>query len=251
MALLPGIWAFAVPRPMDELIASVGGIYGVQGDDELEAVTLECINSSIDDANTHLWEFNKLVESGLPFTAAQSYVQVTANAYREMAVTLTDADGNVSPPLQMLPWSHFETLYGNSNLQGTPHTYSYRNLHREGKLYFFPTPPTSYVSTTDYTYNFEYYRRIPHADEEDPLQIPREIEQLITYGAKKRLAAHLAGASHPDVAAYAALEEQSLSALKSVDRRSTAETLRFRLRPPAVGPSVPVGGRLPYWWVFF
>lgn len=254
-SLLPGIWSNAVPRPRTALVEQVAGTYGVAGDVELEAKALQYINSAIDDANTHLWEFNKILDTGIAMVAGQPWVNVTANVYRESGCYLVNVATGVDPqrttPLTMLPWIEYKRIYGTPNTYGTPMVYAYHNIHREGRIYLAPTPPLTGDLTTDYTLTFDYYRRIPHADEEDPLSIPREIETLIIYGAKKRAAMDHVGASHPDVTTYAGLETQAMDVLRGVDKRSPDERLRFRLAPRGYAyGAVPYANKLPYWWPF-
>jgi len=99
--------------------------------------------------------------------------------------------------------------------------------HKQTPAHLAPTPDTSTAANS--TLTFEFYRRTPRVSEEDPLQVPREIEQLLIYGAQKRMAIHLLGASNPDVVSLQALETKALDDLRGVDKRSPDERLRFRL----------------------
>jgi len=226
--LIPGIWSNATPRSRSDLTNQVVDLYGLVGDTELETVALRFLDDAVDDMNTHLWEFNKIMETGVVMTANQSWVALSAPFYREVAAFVVNtSDGASWPHLAFLPWIEFQRLYGVPNEQGPPQVYSYFNTHREGKIYLAPRPDTSTAANA--TLTLEYYRRIPRVSDEDPLQVPREIEQLLIYGAQKRMAMHLVGASNPDVAALQALETLALDNLRGVDKRSPDERLRFRL----------------------
>lgn len=226
--LIPGIWSNATPRSKDALVDQVTDLYGNTTDAELEAKALQFLDDAVDDMNTHLWEFNKMVETGIAMTAEQSFVPLSAPVYREVGAFLVDtSSGEAAPHLTFLPWIEFRRLYGAPNETGQPLVYSYFNPHREGKLHLAPTPDTSTAANS--TLTFEFYRRTPRVSEEDPLQVPREIEQLLIYGAQKRMAIHLLGASNPDVVSLQALETKALDDLRGVDKRSPDERLRFRL----------------------
>lgn len=240
MGLLPSIWSAAVPHDRDTLTGKVVDLYGVQSDSELEAKALQFLDDAVDDINTHLWEFNKIMDTGITLTANQSWVPISGAMYREHSAFLVQTNSQQSyAHLAFLPWIEFQRTYGVPNESGQPVVYSYFNLHREGKVYLAPAPDTNMASSA--TLTLEYYRRVPRvSDTEDPLQIPREIEQLIVYGAQKRMAIHLLGAANPDVAALAMLETKALDELRGVDKRSPDERLRFRL-----GDGVSVNRYLP------
>lgn len=225
------VWSNTVPRAKVDLIDQVATTYGNNGDTELEAACLKDLNAAIDDINTHLWEFNKCAETGIVMTPGQAWVTLPAPVYREVAAFIVNTNSGQSyPHLAYMSWIDFQRTYGIPNDHGQPAVYSIFNPHRDGRLYLAPAPPDSTSSfTTDNTLTFEYYRRIPHVDEEDPLQIPREIESLIVYGAQKRTAIRMVGPSSPDVASFASLEGQALDRLRAIDRRNPDERLRFKL----------------------
>lgn len=256
MPLIKAAWSPFNPATSTTLIDKVSGLYGVSGDTELDAKSLQFLNEAIDDANLHLWEFNKCEESGLVMTAGQEYVEVTHLVYREvMAFTVLTSDGSTQQQLTFLPWVEFRSSWASPQMQAPPVAYSYFNLHRNGRIYLGPTPPSTGTYVTDNTLTVQYYRRLPHLDEENPLQVPREVEQLLLWGAQRRMANYLQGPSSPDVASLAAQEVAFYDRLRGMDRRSPDENLRMRLpwetgRGKGVAAWWPQGGNLPWWMVF-
>lgn len=254
MPLIKAAWSPFNPTIQAVLVEQVTDLYGVSGDEDLETKALQFLNLSVDEANTHLWEFNKCEESGLTMTANQPYVEISHLIYREVqAFTISTTDSSIQQALAFYPWVEFQFRYGGPTTIARPAAYSYFNLHRQGRIYLAPTPGTDYVANN--TLTVQYYRRIPHVDEENPLQVPREVEQLILWGAQRRMANHLQGPSSPDVASLVAQEDDFYNKLKSIDRRSPDENMRLRLpwqtaRRRGVAGWLPQDGRLPWWWVF-
>src|SRR3990172_171322 len=254
MSLIKSAWSHFISSSKADLVAQVASLYGVQDDTEMEALAVTSLNGAVDDANMHLWEFNKQEESGIVMTAGQAHVEITDNVYREVLAFIVKAsDSTVQQHLTFLPWVDFQRQWGVPTSEGTPLWYSYFNLHRTGQIHLAPTPPASPSTfATDYTLTVQYYRRMPHVSDEDPLYVPREVEQLLVYGGQKRMGMQLQGPSHPDVMALAALESKFYDDLRGVDKRSPDENLCFKLagRRWPYNPMPAAGNGLPYWWIF-
>jgi len=234
------------PQSQGALKDAVLRVYGIDAtqDDELDAIAADLLDQTIKDMNSHLYEFNKmelLLAANLVVDQADYPIDSTAPGpglpatimlpYKESLTYLKDTSNSTRIYLSYLPWIRFsEQLSGRfGTTTGIPATYSFRNLEIDGIMTLYPTP-----SVTNYSLNFEFYRRIPllaelGVDDDATIMVPEEVETPLIYGACKRLAIHLIGAAHPDVAAFAALEKTSLEELKAVDKRHPDQLQRFRL----------------------
>jgi hypothetical protein len=183
---------------------------------------------AIKDLNTQLFEFNRVAETGIVMTAAQEWVVLSDKAFKISQTYLTHNTKGDEPPITELPWTHFKKLYANDQTEGKPFVCASFNMDADQRLYLYYTPNASTVA--DYTLAVEYYRRIPLFSEiglGHSLLIPQEVENALSYAAQKRLAIHVLGAGHPDVAVVAALETEALGRLKRSDRTKPAQQLRF------------------------
>jgi len=229
--VISSTWQGAVPSHRSQLIEDVCALYGWDTTDtELRNRVIRFLDGSIKDLNTGLFEFNKIVETGIIMVDGQQWVQLGSNAHKISMVYLTHNSNGDEPPLTILPWDHFKRLYYQSVKPGKPYVATNFNPEREGKLYLFPI--ANETTVTDYTLSVEYYTRIPlisEISEGASLSIPQEMENVIVYGAQKRLAEHLLGPGHPDVRAKATLEAESLNRCKTSDRSKPGAQLRFRL----------------------
>ena len=237
------------PQLRGALKDAVLRVYGIDAtqDSELDSIAADLLDQTIKDMNSHLYEFNKVNQTISPLiadTADYELDPMTAGPgggvtpstpavpYKESQAYLLKTDSS-RVYLNYLPWVRFsEQLSGRfGSTSGIPSTYSFRNLEADGLLSLFPAPNAGTVG--DYTLVLEYYRRIPLLsevpDDDSTIAVPEEVETPLIYGACKRLAIHLVGASHPDVAAFAALEKISLEELKAVDKRHPDQLQRFRL----------------------
>lgn len=225
------VWAPTKPSALATLRTKVLQIYGLTSDSDLQTVVDGFIDDTIKDMNSHLYEFNKIVESGLTLTGGTPTVGPTANAvYKESLAYLVSTANNIQQaPLIYLPYTKFMDIYGDQEIITTGHTinYTFRNVHGDGLITLGPTPSTGTANKFDLT--IEYYRRIPLNSAEDPLNVVQELETALVFGAQKRLAIHIMGASHPDVVAFQLLEKDALLRLKGVDKRHPDQRLRFTI----------------------
>lgn len=186
MPVVPGYWSPAIPVSKDDLVDRVLSPMGfIQGEDtEADNTALAHLNAAINDLNTRLWEFNKRVATGETITASQQYVDLPSGIHKVNFVQLVKtSDGVQENPMQYVDWVDYVRMTATVNTDdGIPTSYSHRNLDNEGRIYFWPIPDSTTAS--DYTLTYEYYRRIPLASEEDPLQIPREVQNAIVYAAR-------------------------------------------------------------------
>ena len=201
---------------------------------ELEARALDFLDDTIRDMNSRLYEFNKVVETGIALTEAQEYVTLSTNFFRESLAWTRDTSGDSdvnSPPLTYLPWVTFRQMTINNTLQkGYIEYYSAFNSDDEGRIYIWPRPSDTMATST--VLDIEYYRRIPlisSVSSGATIDVPAEVQTALVYGAQKRMAIHVQGASHPDVQALAALEAQAAKRLVDIDGRHPDEKMRFRL----------------------
>jgi len=222
-------WSHCLPRTKAELIASVASDLGVQSDSELEAKALEFLDDTIDYLNTHLWEFNRVEETGLALTASSPTVALAHLFYREHLAHMVAVDGGrAEPPLTFMPFVDFNRQYGVPTDEGLARVYTYNNLHHTGQLLLNLVPTTD--NAADYTLTINYYTRVPRLstiDSAAKLSIPAEVEQILKCGAKKLLAAHVDNPSKTTT--WAALEAQAIDAMRGIDRRSPGGGLRFRV----------------------
>jgi len=224
-------WQGAVPSRRSQLIEDVCALYGWDTtDDDLRNRVIRFLDASIKDLNTGLFEFNKIVETGIVMETGQQWVQLGSNAHKISQVyPVHNTDGD-DVPMTILPYDHFKRLYYRTDKTGKPYVATNFNMEREGKVYLYYTPDETTV--TNYTLTVEYYIRIPlisEIAEGSSLSIPQEMENVIVYGAQKRFAEHLLGPGHRDVSAKAALEAQALERCKTSDRSKPGAQLRFRL----------------------
>lgn len=225
--IVDALWSQATPVSRASMIERVTRTYGMSGEADLEAMAGSFLDEAVDDLNTFLWEFAKVKQEGVALVNAQNYVSLATRFYKEsMAFMIHTPSNTPNPPLVYVPWVHFERLRTDLVPGGTPDRYSLFNVESEGRLYLQPTPDSK--ASTDYTLTIEYYQRIDRPSEQDPLHAPREITNTIVYGAQKRLASVVFGAGHQDVQAFAAMEEQALERLRTIDRRHPDEQMRFR-----------------------
>jgi len=215
------------------LVDRVVNVYGIDrtSDTEMAGVALDLLDETVKEMNSHLYEFNKMVESNLTITADANTIVLRNGVYREsIARMIYTPDSTQELLLMYLPYVQYQDAYGSSRYigSGIPVVYSFRNVERDGTLYLGPTPDSG--AATDYTLTVEYYRRIPLVSSVTAaLDIPPEVEPALVYGAQKRLAIHLYGPGHPDVAAFQGLEMRALQQLKAVDKRHPDTNKRFKL----------------------
>lgn len=251
MALIRSAWSSYLPSSRDTLVAKVMSLYGIGTDAELEAKAEDFLNEAIDELNTHLWEFNRTREEGIALVASQDYVPLRHEVYKEDAAYLVATNNSgIIQRLREHDFTRLEVAFGGSSNTGPPMAYSFENLFQEGKLYLFPTPDANAVS--DWTLTFQYYRRISHltSQGESVLQVPREAEQMILNHAYARVAAHLKGASDPDVASYVALSSRAFENLKGIDRRQPDNNTRFGIMGGWGPIRLANATSVPYWWTF-
>lgn len=225
----------------DEVLSTFG--VDQTQDTELATLALRFLDQAVKDMNTHLYEFNKHIESSITLVSAQQDYILTSSTtdtdgvkivpYREcQAYAIKTSDGS-REPLAYLPWVRFSECIGNSlaSSTGIPTSYSLRNVDRTGVVSLFPKPSASVAST--YTLTVEFYKRIPLPSlltgASTQMRVPEEVETALIYNACKRMAIHLYGPGHPDVAGYAALESKALTELKQVDKTHPDQMQRFML----------------------
>jgi len=229
--VVSSIWAGAVPSRRSQLIEDVCALYGWDTtDSQLRNRVIRFLDGSIKDLNTGLFEFNKIVETGILMAERQQWVQLGSNAHKISQVYLTHNTNGDQVPMTILPYDHFKRLYYRTEKTGLPYVATNFNIEREGKVYLYYIPDSKTV--TDYTLTTEYYIRIPlisEIAEGASLSIPQEMENVIVFGAQKRLAEHLLGPGHRDVGAKAALESQALDRVKNSDRSKPGAQIRFRM----------------------
>lgn len=202
--------------------------YGVASDTELEGVVDEFINDTIRDYNSRTFEFNKRKET-ITFVANTAEYTLTAGTFlkESMCYLIQSSNSAVRSTLVYLPYVHFQATYADGNygmITGVPEVYTIRNVNNDGIVTFAPAP-----SDTTYKAVIEYYRRIPILSEESPIKAIPEIEVPLMYGAMKRLAIHLYGPGHPDVAGFDSLERQALEEVAAIDKQHPDARMRFIL----------------------
>ncbi len=226
-------------------------VYGIDQvqDNELKLVAESLIDQTIKDMNSHLYEFNKFTETGITLVSEQNdYVLTNTDLgvgggsppvaatpvipYKEVIAYLIKTDDSSRQFLTYIPWVRFSERLGHPLFNNTdiPTIYSWRNVETDGTVTVHPAPGTSVAN--DYTLTIEFYRRIPlysEVQDGETIMVPEEVEVPLVYGSCKRLAIHLLGAAHPDVAAFNQLEKTSLEELKAVDKRHPDQQQRFVL----------------------
>ncbi len=224
-------WTDPTISSASDLQAKVCRLYGIDAthDTELAALALDLLDETVDEMNSQLYDFNKRVETGITLTAGTAAYELNSAFYRESLAYLVDSSGDREPPLIYLPYARFRETYGDEDWvsDGFPEVYTIRNVQDDGQVTLGPTPDTSAAA---YTLTVEYYRRIPKVSgSEDPLAVPDEVEPALLYGAMKRMAIHINGPGHADVAAFETLEARAIEKLKGVDRRHPDQNMRFQL----------------------
>jgi hypothetical protein len=225
-------WAQATLSSQSDLINKVAQVYGIDkdSDTELGTVVLGLLDDTVRNMNSHLYEFNKIVQDNIPITVNERDVNLNVGVYKESLGYLVRTSDNTKILLVYLPYVHFmdqweANLFGDAGISSA---YTFRNVERDGIVSLGPAPNNA--TATDYTLTLEYYRRIPLPSEQtEGVDVPPEVETALIYGSQKRLAIHLHGPGHPDVGAFHRLEAEALSALKAVDKRHPDEQKRFRL----------------------
>lgn len=216
--------------------------YGVDDsqDTELAGIADDFLDDAIKDMNSHLYEFTKynetidLAAGTATYTLSDTDVDGVINdgsaiiPHKESYCYLLHSTNGTRLPLTYLPWVRFSERLGNAfgGNSGPPELYSFRNLESDGVVTFWPTP-----NNTNYDAVLEFYRHIPlyselTSDSTKP-NFPEGVETPLFYNAAKRLAIHLYGPGHPDVASFQALESKALSELKAVDKRHPDQQQRF------------------------
>lgn len=228
VVVVPGSWSAPTPSSTVRLKEKVARLYGLNGDSKAESEALDFLDETVMELNTRLFEFMLIRETGITLTADTQEYTLTSNFFKEKSAFLVKSDGVQQRPLTYLDWATYRRLYGeqltNSN---TPDVYSAFNTHTNGQVSLAPAPSAGDAS--DYTLSVEYYRRIPLPSEVSELDIPQEVENAILYGAYKKMAIHIQGAYHPDVATFEALFDKAIDNLQAQDRRHPDEKTRFRL----------------------
>lgn len=221
MPVVVDSWGGAVPSTRNQLMAKVARMYGYDlGDPEVAEVVLEALDDSVNELNTNLFEFNKVIETDIPLVAGENTIDLSAPFYREsLAYLVNTTDTNNQAPLNYYPWVQFQRWFGDKAQTGAPSRYSVFNADLDGKLYLHTTPDAATASST--TLTIEYYKRVPLISSValgKSISVPREIENALVYGAQKRYAIHTMGPGDKDVAALEALETKALDKLRRVDR---------------------------------
>lgn len=224
-------WQGAVPSRRSQLIEDVCAEYGWDTtDSELRNRAIRFLDAAVKDLNTGLFEFNKIVETGVLPVEGQQWVQLGSGVHRLSQIYLVHNSNGDEPPMGILPYDHFKRLYYRTDKTGKPFVASTYNISSDGRVYLYYIPDATTAS--DYTISVEYFIRIPlisEIAEGASLAIPQEMENVILYNAQKRLASHLYGAGHKDVGSKAALESQSLERCKNSDRSKPGAAIRWRL----------------------
>lgn len=214
------------------LVRRVTENFGNTTDQELNDVALSLLDETIKEMNSHLYEFNKVHQTGITLSDGVESYTLNSQFFREVnAILIRGSDSLQRFPLTYLPYPEYEKRYAASSVfqynRGEPLVYTMYNWHLEGIVRIRPVPSGSFAS--DFALQVNYYRRIPLASASDPLPVPQELEPALIYGAQKRMAIHLNGAADPDVAAYSALERSAIDKLEQLDRRHPDEQARFRV----------------------
>lgn len=224
------------PVTRTALVSRVAELYGFDSstDTELATVALNLLDETVKEMNSHLYEFNKIVTSNQTMVANTQTVtlsSVTPVIYKEsLAYLVRTTDSTKTDMLDYVVWEDFQRMYGSDTSTGVPVLYSFRNEALTVVVSLWPTPDTGTASA--YALVLEYYRRIPLISSVaagSSIDVPAEVETALMYGAQKRMAIHLKGASHPDVSALQALEEHALGKLQRIDRAHPDANRRFRV----------------------
>lgn len=224
------VWSPPTLPTKATLVSRAMSTYGIDTDSELQTVVEGLLDDTIRDHNSHLYEFNKRVQTGIVLTGGTATYELAAATYKEsLAYLVKTSDSTKQGPLVYLPYIRFRETYGDGAYitTGVPTVYTFRNLNNDGLVTLGAAPNTA--TAANYTLTVEYYRRIPLASVEDPIEGFPELATPLLYGLMKRLAIHLYGPAHGDVSAFAGLEQEALGKVKSIDKRHPDQQMRFRL----------------------
>lgn len=227
--------AFAPPvvSTQTNLVNRVLHPFGNISDTELQTLALTFLDETVKEMNASLFDFMKTRQTSLAMVAGTREVTLENAFYRESAAYLIKtSDSSIRSPLVYMPYAQFAReqqpeIFGNTS--GHPIVYSCFNEHL-GILRLSPVPDSD--AATNYTLTIEYYKRIPLISSTvagSSIDVPPEVETPLVFGAQKRMAIHINGASDPDVASFDALEQRALDRLKNMDRRHPDEQARFKV----------------------
>lgn len=220
-------WSASRPVSTAALKARVTQVYGLEDDDDANGVALGHLDETVDDLNTYLWQFARVTEVGLTFTTDQNYIDLTAPIYKESQAYTVKTSIISNEMMTCYPWAAFQRQFiSELGTHGLPRIYSFKALETDGRIYLHPKPSADAVA--DYTLTIDYYQRLPRASDNVTLDIPRELETALLYGAQMRFAIHIMGAGHADVGAYAALYRDAIGRLRTIDQTHPDELTRFR-----------------------
>lgn len=231
MAVVVSSWSGPKVSNRAAAIEEVLSTYGNDAaDPDLRTVGLRCLDRACNSLNAYIFEFNKLVESGITLEAGTNNYVLSTLFWKESQAYLEKNTGEDQQPLDFLRWAIFKRQFSDDTVTGFPVAYSIFNFERDGRVYLTPAPDSSTVN--NFTLAIEYYRRTPNysgvSDASSP-DIPVEAESFLLYAAKMELAIHLKGAGHPDVANFKALSENALQRLIRIDKEHPDAANRFRL----------------------
>lgn len=233
MSIVVSSWAQPTVTSRNNLVRKVGRVVGFDPDNDtdFERACLDALDDTVNDMNSGVYEFNRVLETSITLTASTQSYDLNSNVYKEAMCYLNKtSDSEDISPMTYYTWSTFKRKYYDNTETGTPYAYSFYNFEREGKVYIWPTPDSTTAS--DYTMTFDYYRRIPlisSVGKGSSISVPREVENVLIYGGQKRIAINVLGAGHSDVAGLASLEAQALERLKKADKTHPDAKLAFRL----------------------
>jgi hypothetical protein len=227
------------PSIQSKLVRRVAELYGVDStvDTDIATIALDFLDEAVKEMNSHLYEFNRVSVTGTALVSDQRDYDLSATSpqiYKELAtyfVSTTNTNSRKTP-MTYLPWEDFlRQTQGDVPLQnGEPVLYSYRNMPDTTVVSLYPRPDASFASA--YTMTTEYYRRIALISStatNAAIDVPQELETCLMYAAWKRMAIHIKGASHSDVAAFEQLEMKALDKLRDIDRQHPDSIHRFRV----------------------
>lgn len=224
------------PVTRSALVSRVAELYGIDSavDTDIATVALNLLDETVKEMNAHLYEFNKMTKVSVSLVAGTQTVDLSATTpviYKEsLAYLVETATSQRQDPLQYIVYEDFIKQFGKDYSTGTPSAYTFRNQALTTLLSFWPIPDAT--AATRFTLTLEYYRRIPLISSVavgSSIDVPAEVETALMYGAMKRMAIHMKGASHPDVMSFDALESKALEKLRNMERLHPDAPRRFRL----------------------
>lgn len=236
MAVVVSSWSQPTVNTRNKLVEKVARQFGMDTSTSTDftSLCLDALDDTVNDMNSNVYEYNRITETSITLTADTQSYTLSSNFYKEAIAYLNETTPSEDKsPMTYMTWSSFKTSYPDNTETGTPYIYSLYNFEREGKVYLWPVPDSSAAS--DYTLTVEYYRRIPlvsGVSKGSSIDVPREVESPLVYGAQKRVAALLD--EWQAVKNLAALEAEALDRLKKIDRTHPDAKLRFRVGPPPV-----------------